>query len=125
MEQLDQELELYRGLMDQPESYEDGFDYKTIIGALFLGFVMMPGAIYLGLLAGQTIATAAEWTTVILFTEIARRSFMTLKRQEVYVLFYVAAALYGLNAMYGSAARHVRRSGRAAGDQPFSPHHSE
>ena len=83
--------------MDQPESYEDGFDFKTIIGAIFLGFVMMPGAIYLGLLAGQGIATAAEWTTVILFTEIARRSFMTLKRQEVYVLFYVAAALTAMS----------------------------
>ncbi len=96
---MDQELELYRGLMDQPEEFEDGFDYKTILGALFVGFVMMPGGIYLGLLAGQTIGAAAEWTTVILFTEIARRSFMTLKRQEVYVLFYIAAGLTGASGL--------------------------
>ena len=75
----DPELELYRGLMDQPESYEDGFDVKTLIGALFIGFVMMPGAIYLGLVAGRSLGPAAEWTTIILFTEIARRSFITLK----------------------------------------------
>ncbi|MCD6359576.1 MAG: peptide transporter [Armatimonadetes bacterium] len=89
----DPELELYRGLMDTPESYEDGFDVKTIIGALFIGFVMMPGAIYLGLVVGRSLGPAAEWTTIILFTEIARRSFITLKRQEVYILFYIAAAL--------------------------------
>jgi hypothetical protein len=91
--QLDPELELYRGLMDQPEQYEDGFDVKTIIGALFIGFVMMPGAIYLGLFVGRDLGPAAEWTTIILFTEVARRSFITLKRQEVYILFYIASAL--------------------------------
>jgi len=90
---LDPELELYRGLMDQPETYEDGFDVKTIIGAIFIGFVMMPGAIYLGLVAGRSLGPAAEWTTIILFTEVARRSFITLKRQEVYILFYIAASL--------------------------------
>ncbi|MGI5819961.1 MAG: hypothetical protein ACOX9R_17900, partial [Armatimonadota bacterium] len=79
--------------MDQPEQYEDGFDVKTIIGAIFIGFVMMPGAIYLGLVAGRDLGPAAEWTTIILFTEVARRSFVTLKTQEVYILFYIAAAL--------------------------------
>jgi hypothetical protein len=79
--------------MDQPEEYEDGFDVKTIIGAIVIGFVMMPGAIYLGLVAGRNLGPAAEWTTIILFTEVARRSFITLKRQEVYILFYIAAAL--------------------------------
>lgn len=93
MSRLDPELELYRGLLDQPEQYEDGFDVKTIIGGIFIGFVMMPGAIYLGLVAGRSLGPAAEWTTIILFTEIARRSFITLKRQEVYILFYIAAAL--------------------------------
>lgn len=98
MSRLDPELELYRGLMDQPEQYEDGFDVKTIIGAIFIGFVMMPGAIYLGLVAGRSLGPAAEWTTIILFTEIARRSFITLKRQEVYILFYIAAALASTSA---------------------------
>ena len=54
---------------------------------------MMPGSIYMGLIAGQTLGPAAEWVTIILFTEVARRSFVTLKRQEVYILYYVAAGL--------------------------------
>jgi len=93
---LEQEIEEYRTLMEQPSSYEEGFDVKTVIGAFFVGFVMMPGAIYLGLVAGQELGSAAEWTTVILFTEVARRSFMVLKRQEVYVLYYVAGGLAGM-----------------------------
>jgi hypothetical protein len=90
---IDPELELYRGLMDVPDKFEEGFDIKAVIGAIFVGFVMMPGAIYLGLVAGQSLGPAAEWTTIILFTEVARRSFITLKRQEIYILFYIASSL--------------------------------
>ena len=35
----------------------------------------MPGSIYLGLIAGQGMGPAAEWVTIILFMEIARRSY--------------------------------------------------
>jgi hypothetical protein len=92
---IDPELELYRGLIDYPDKFEEGFDIKAIIGALFVGFVMMPGAIYLGLLAGASLGPAATWTTVILFTEVARRSFVTLKKQEIYILVYIAGAVGG------------------------------
>lgn len=87
--------------MDQPTTFEEGFDMKAIIGALFVGFVMMPGSIYLGLVAGQSLGPAAEWTTIILFTEVARRSFVTLKRQEIYILFSIAGAL---TSMQGGVA---------------------
>ena len=73
--------------------FVDGFSKRTILGALFVAFVMMPGSIYLGLVAGQTLGPAAEWVTIILFAEVARRSFTNLKRQEVFVLFYVASAI--------------------------------
>jgi len=90
---LDPELQEYRDLMTIPDKFKDGFDIKTIIGMLFLAFVIMPGAIYLGLVAGQDLGPAAEWTTIILFAEIARRSFTKLTRQELYVLYYVASHL--------------------------------
>ncbi len=54
---------------------------------------MLPGAMYLGLVAGQDLGPAAEWVTIVLFSEIARRSFMPLKRQEIYILYYTAMAL--------------------------------
>ncbi len=96
-----EELQEYRDLMEAPDEYQEGFGWKTVLGALFIGFIMMPGAIYLGLVAGQTMGPAAEWTTIILFTEVARRSLTTLTRQEVYILYYIAA---GLTAMTGGLA---------------------
>jgi hypothetical protein len=77
----------------EEEEFIDGFSWKTVIGALFIGFIMMPGSIYLGLIAGQGMGPAAEWVTIILFMEIARRSYQTLKKQEIYLLYYVGAAL--------------------------------
>lgn len=73
--------------------FVDGFSMRTVVGALFVALVMMPGAIYMGLVAGQSLGAAAEWVTIILFAELARRSFTQLRRQEVYVLFYVASGI--------------------------------
>ena len=73
--------------------FEDGFTARTMVGALFVALIMLPGALYLGLVAGQGMGGAAQWVTIVLFAEIARRSFMPLKRQELYVLFYIAGSL--------------------------------
>ena len=73
--------------------YVDGFSMRTVLGALFVAFVMMPASVYLGLVTGQTLGSAAEWVTIILFAEVARRSFAQLSRQEIYVLFYVASTI--------------------------------
>lgn len=77
------------------EPYQDGFNMKAILGGLFLGFVMLPGAIYLSLVAGQegAMQTAGRWVTIILFTEVARRCFTRLTRQENMVIFMLAGGL--------------------------------
>ncbi|TVR50895.1 MAG: hypothetical protein EA425_08765 [Puniceicoccaceae bacterium] len=77
----------------QHEPYENGFTWRTVLGAFFIAFVMLPGLIFMGLMIGQDMGTAAEWVTIILFVEIARRSFMTLRKQELYMLKYTAAQL--------------------------------
>ena len=66
---------------------------RVVLGAFFIGFLMLPGAIYMGLIAGSSMGPAAEWVTVILFAELARRSFAPLRRQEIYVLYYIAGGL--------------------------------
>lgn len=75
--------------------YESGLTIRTLIGAIFVAIVMMPASIYLGLVAGTGLGTAAEWVSIILFTELARRSFVPLKRQEIYILFILATGLVG------------------------------
>lgn len=79
--------------MEVPASFEDGFNLRSLVGALFIAFVMVPGAIYMRLLAGQGIGPAAQWVTVVLFLEAARRAHQSLSRAELYVLFYLAGAV--------------------------------
>lgn len=88
----------------QSQKFEEGFTMRTVIGGLFIGFIMMPGAMYLGLVAGQGLGAAAQWVAVVLFTEIARRSFQPLKKQEIYILIYITAGLVGVGAVGGFGA---------------------
>lgn len=73
--------------------FENGFTLKTLIGALFVALFMVPGGMYLGLVAGQGVGEAAEWVTIVLFAEVARRSYQPLRKQEIYILFYIASSL--------------------------------
>ena len=88
----DKELKEYRDLLPPPDHFEEGFDWKTIIGAVFIGFLMMPGSMYLQLVIGQGIGPAARWVTIILFAEIAKRAHSELKQQEIFLLYYMAGA---------------------------------
>ena len=88
----DKELEEYRNLLSTPDHFEEGFDWKTVVGAIFIGFLMMPGSMYLQLVIGTGIGPAARWVTIILFAEIARRSYTDLKQQEIFILYYMAGA---------------------------------
>lgn len=77
----------------EPKEFREGFTLKTFLGALFVGIIMMPGAIYLALMMGQSMGSAGQWTTIILITEVARRSFTRVSRQELYMIYYVAGSL--------------------------------
>ncbi len=87
------EVDEYRDLLEAPNRFEEGFTIRTIIGVLFISLIMTPGEMFLGLYAGIDIGVAAQWVTVILFLEVSKRSFTSLRRQEIYLLVYVASAL--------------------------------
>ncbi|MBT6149037.1 MAG: hypothetical protein HOH74_26605, partial [Gemmatimonadetes bacterium] len=88
-----EEINEYRDLLQAPDQFEEGFTRKTVIGVFFIAFIMTPGQLYLSLVTGLGIGDAAQWVTVILFLEIAKRSFTTLRRQEIFLLTYVASQL--------------------------------
>ncbi len=88
----DKELSEYRDLLETPTTFEEGFDWKTVVGAVFIGFLMMPGSMYLNLVVGAGIGPAARWVTIILFAEVAKRAYTDLKQQEVFLLYYMAGA---------------------------------
>ena len=89
----DKELEQYRNLMLPPDKFEDGFRWSSLLGAVFVALLMVPGAMYMQLVAGFGVGPAAQWVTVILFIEVARRAHKNLRRPELFVLFYMAGAV--------------------------------
>src|SRR6476620_11726199 len=88
----DLELKEFRELMPTPDRWEDGFGLKAMLGGLFVGMIMTPASMYMQLVVGSDIGPAAQWVTIILFIEVARRSFTILSRAEVFVLYYMAGA---------------------------------
>ncbi len=90
---FDKELEQYRNLMLPPDKFEDGFRWSSLLGAIFIALLMVPGAMYMQLVAGFGVGPAAQWVTVILFIEVARRAHKNLSRPELFVLFYMAGAV--------------------------------
>jgi len=93
----DKELEEFRSVMEVPSSFEEGFNWTALIGAIFIALLMVPGAIYMGLLAGVgNIGAASQWVTVILFIEVAKRAHKTMKKAEIFVLFFMAGAAMGM-----------------------------
>src|SRR5688572_18836135 len=88
----DRELKEFRELMPPPDHWEEGFGVKAMIGAVFVGLIMTPASMYMNLVVGQDVGSAAQWVTIILFIEVARRSFTVLRRPEIYVLYYMAGA---------------------------------
>ncbi len=92
---LDKELEEFRRVMEVPSTFESGFTWTALVAAVFIALLMVPGAMYMGLLAGQGVGPAAQWVTAILFIEVARRAHKTLSRPEIFVLFYMAGAAMG------------------------------
>jgi len=88
------EYQEFRGDDELPRTFEEGFGWKAIIGGLFVGFLMVPGGMFLGLMVGGVgYAQAVEWVTIIFFTEIARRCRTSLTKQETYVLFSCASGV--------------------------------
>ncbi len=99
---------------EDPNAYVDGFNWKTVIGAFFVGLVMMPASIYISLFTGGGLSGAAEWVTIILFAELARRSISSLKKQEVYLLYHVAAGVAGGGVFSGLIWNQFLRQSREA-----------
>lgn len=89
----DRELEEFRALLQPPTEFVDGFNWSSFLGAMFVAFLMVPGSIYMTLIAGMSVGPAAQWVTVILFIEVARRANKHLKRAELFTLFYLAGAI--------------------------------
>ncbi len=99
MAKADKELQQYRNLLKPPATFEDGFGWTTVAGIFFCGLIMMPGSIYLGLMTGGNIGSAATWVTVILFSEMSRRAMKTMSKGNLIILLYAAGVMMATNIL--------------------------
>ena len=93
----DAELEEFRQLLEAPKTFEDGMTLSSVLGTLFVALVMVPGALYMELVAGAGIGGAAQWVTILLFVEVAKRANAKLSRAQLFVLFYMAGMIMSTN----------------------------
>ncbi|MBA3684998.1 MAG: peptide transporter [Planctomycetes bacterium] len=90
----DKELNQYRDLVKPASTFEEGFGWKAVFGAIFVGLIMLPAAMYMSMAIGEeSIGPAAKWVTVILFLEMAKRARTALKPAEIFILFAMAGTL--------------------------------
>lgn len=71
---------------NQDTPFASGFNMISLAAALFIGFVMLPATAYMSLITGGGIGGAAHWVTIILFIEVAKRSFVKLRVQELVII---------------------------------------
>ena len=95
----DPELEQFRQLLEVPDSFDEGFNLTSLVGTLFVALVMVPGALYMELVAGMGIGGAAQWVTVLLFVEVAKRANAKLSRAQLFVLFYMSGMIMGRSSV--------------------------
>ena len=98
---VDPELEDFRRLLTVPGTFEEGFTASSFLGTLFVALVMVPGALYMELVAGAGIGGAAQWVTVLLFVEVAKRANAKLSRAQIFILFYMSGMIMG-RSVYGT-----------------------
>ena len=93
----DAELEEFRQLLEVPKTFQEGLTLTSVLGTLFVALVMVPGALYMELVAGAGIGGAAQWVTVLLFVEVAKRANAKLNRAQLFILFYMAGMITATN----------------------------
>ena len=93
----DAELEEFRRLLEVPATFDEGLTLASFLCTLFVALVMVPGALYMELVAGAGIGGAAQWVTVLLFVEVAKRANAKLNRAQLFILFYMAGMVMSTN----------------------------
>ena len=95
----DRELKEYRELLTTPTVFTEGFGWTTVWGIIFCGLIMLPGSIYLGLMTGAGMGSAATWVTLILFSELARRSLRPMSAPQLVTLLRAAGIMMAAQAV--------------------------
>jgi len=73
--------------------FKRGLTWRVMLALILAALVFMPASIYLNLVAGTTVASAAIYVIVLIFNEFARRAGVSLTPQELFLIFAVVGGL--------------------------------
>jgi hypothetical protein len=98
----DRELNQYRDLIAPATTFDEGFNWRTALGTIFVAVIMLPAAMYMHLMIGEvSLGPAAQWVTVILFLEMAKRARTFLKPAEILILQLMIGLFVGHTPVEG------------------------
>jgi len=75
--------------------FKRGLTWRTITAIFVASLLFLPLSIYLNLVAGSTLAAAAVYVIVILFSELTRTFGEELSRQELFILYSITGYAAG------------------------------
>jgi hypothetical protein len=89
----DRELAQYRDLMKAPPESGARVSGQGDDRGVFVGAIMTPASMYMQLVVGGDIGPAAQWVTIILFIEVARRGVHVLRGRKFRALLHGGGVL--------------------------------
>jgi len=75
----------------QEVSLESGFTWRSLLALFFSSATLVPMIIYVSLVSGALVATAAVYITAFLFSGISRLLNAPMRRQEMFIVYTVTA----------------------------------
>ena len=67
--------------------YKEGLTWRSFLAILYSSIVFLPAAIWVSLTSGAGLGSAVQYTTILLFAEIARFFGRKLTKQEVFIMW--------------------------------------
>jgi len=89
---------------EEEPKFESGLTLRSAAAIIFASLAILPVSTYVWLVSGATLASAAVYITVILFSELSILMGAPLRKQEVFIIYIMASIAGGryvfLNMIY-------------------------
>jgi len=85
---------------EEGETLKSGLTWKSTLALFFVALTILPVNTYLTLISGATIAGAAVYIAVILFTEVSILVGAPMRKQEIYIIFVMASTATAYPALF-------------------------
>jgi len=86
--------------------FKPGFTWRSVLALVIAAAIFLPVNTYLLLVAGASIAGAAVYILVLLFTELSTIIGVSMTKQEITIVFALGGLAAGTASYLGMVLRH-------------------